>query len=102
MPSAANFQSLTSDPKVQSNLKDTIQNIHDSSEETRTLLERLNHLAGVRKKTAAVVVAPGVGAVVLPGASTLPSVTPAPSLGAPYYLPRVDLVRQHARPPLPH
>ena len=85
---------MTTDPKVQSNLKETVQNIHDSSEETKTLLERLNHLAGVRKKTATVVVAPGVGAVIVPGQPTVPNVktTADPAHGAPYYLPRADFV----------
>ena len=91
---ATSFQSLTTDPKVQNNLKETVQNIHDSSEETKTLLERLNHLAGVRKKAATVVVAPGVGAVILPGQPAMPPIktTADPARGAPYYLPRTDFV----------
>ena len=93
---AGNFQSLTSDTKVQSNLRETIANIRDSSEETKFLLERLNKLVGGRKKTAAVVVAPSVGAVIVPGMgpkeTLLVQPTPAPALGAPYYLPRVDAV----------
>ena len=95
---AGNFQSLSSvatDPKVQSNLKDTVQNIRDSSEQAEFLIERLNKIAGGRRRTATVIAAPGVGAVVLPGttkngtpAAITP--TPAPSRGAPYYLPRVQ------------
>ena len=94
---AANFQSLSTiatDPKVQSNLKDTVQNIRDSSEQAEFLIERLNRLAGGRRKApAAVIVAPGVGAAVLPGVGKNGSAVtpaPAPSRGAPYYLPRVQ------------
>ena len=96
---AGNFQSLSTiatDPKVQSNLKDTVQNIRDSSEQAEFLIERLNHLAGGRHKApGAVVVVPGVGAAVLPGvgksgAAVAATPTPAPSRGAPYYLPRVQ------------
>ena len=95
---AGNFQSLSTiatDPKVQSNLKETVQNIRDSSEQAEFLIERLNKIAGGRRKTATVLVAPGIGAVVLPstGKSGAPSAitpTPAPSHGAPYYLPRVQ------------
>ena len=96
---AGNFQSLSTiatDPKVQSNLKDTVQNIRDSSQQAEFLLERLNKIAGGRHKApGAVVVVPGVGAAVLPGAvkpGTTASATamPVPSRGAPYYLPRVQ------------
>ena len=93
---AGNFQSLSTiatDPKVQSNLKDTVQNIRDSSEQAKFLIERLNKIAGGRSKSATVVVAPGVGAVVLPGtgkSGTPAAVTPAPTHGAPQYLPRVQ------------
>lgn len=88
---AGNFQSLSSDPKVQSNLRETVQNIRDSSEETKFLLARLNKLAGGRKSTAAVVAVPGGPTVVVPNVPTLKT-TPAPLLGAPYYLPRADFV----------
>ncbi len=95
---AGNFQSLSAvatDPKVQSNLKETVQNIRDSSEQAEFLIERLNKIAGGRRKTATVVAAPGIGAVVLPGTSkngtpNTVTPTPAPSRGAPYYLPRVQ------------
>ncbi|MGI4790892.1 MAG: MlaD family protein [Janthinobacterium lividum] len=94
---AGNFQSLSAiatDPKVQSNLKDTIQNIRDSSEQAEFLLERFNKLAGGKHKTATIVAAPGIGAVVLPGTvkgeTPVVTPTPAPSRGAPYYLPRVQ------------
>ena len=95
---AGNFQSLSAvatDPKVQSNLKDTVQNIRDSSEQAEFLIERLNKIAGGRRKTATVIAAPGGGTVVLPGAGKngTPAAitpTPAPSRGAPYYLPRVQ------------
>ena len=93
---AGNFQSLSTiatDPKVQSNLKDTVQNIRDTSEQAEFLIERLNKIAGGKRRTATVIAAPGVGAVVLPGTSkngTLAAVTPAPSRGAPYFLPRVQ------------
>ncbi len=89
---AGNFRSLSTvatDPKVQSNLKDTVQNIRDSSEQAEFLIERLNKIAGGKRKGAAVVAAPGVGAVILPGAPTA-TPTPSPSRGAPYYLPRVQ------------
>ena len=88
---AGNFEKLSTlatDPKVQSNLKDTVQNIRDSTEQAAFLLERLNKIAGGKRKTATVIAAPGVGAVILPG--TTPSVTPTPSRGGPYYLPRVQ------------
>lgn len=93
---AGNFQSLSAvaaDPKTQSNLKDTVQNIRDSSEQAEFLIERLNKIAGGRRKTGTIIAAPGVGAVVLPGIgkSAAPaSVTPQPSRGAPEYLPRVQ------------
>ncbi len=95
---AGNFQSLSAvatDPKVQSNLKDTVQNIRDSSEQAEFLIERLNKIAGGRRKTVTVIAAPGIGTVVLPGAgkNNTPAAitpTPAPSRGAPYYLPRVQ------------
>ncbi len=95
---AGNFQSLSAvatDPKVQSNLKDTVQNIRDSSEQAEFLIERLNKIAGGRRKTATVLAAPGLGAVVLPstgkmGTPAAVTPTPAPSRGAPYYLPRVQ------------
>ncbi len=95
---AGNFQSLSAvatDPKVQSNLKDTVQNIRDSSEQAEFLIERLNKIAGGRRKAATVIAAPGVGVIVLPGTgkSGTPGAitpTPSPSRGAPYYLPRVQ------------
>lgn len=93
---AGNFQSLSAvaaDPKTQSNLKDTVQNIRDSSEQAEFLIERLNKIAGGRRKTATVIAAPGVGAVLLPGVGkpgTPAGVTPEPSRGAPQYLPRVQ------------
>ena len=95
---AGNFQQLSTvatDPKVQSNLRDTVQNIRDSSEQASFLIERLNRLAGGRRKSpVAVVAAPGVGAVLLPGAGGLGGAgvtpTPAPGRGAPYFLPRVQ------------
>jgi len=86
---AGNFQSLSSDPKVQSNLRETVQNIRDSSEQTKFLLERLNKLAGRRKQAAAVVTVPGGPTVIVPNAPVVKT-TGAPSLGAPYYLPRAD------------
>ena len=90
---AGSFQSLTGDPKVQANLRETVANIAASSEQASFLLERLNKLAGSRRKaTAAIVVAPGAGAVILPGGVPTVNPTPAPGLGAPYYLPRVDAV----------
>ena len=89
---AGSFQSLTSDPKVQGNLRETLENIKESSGQATLLLERLNKIAGVKSKKTAVVVAPGVGAVVLPGTAGLPAPTPAPALGAPFYLPRADFV----------
>ena len=91
---AGNFEKLSNiatDPKVQSNLKDTVQNIRDSTEQATFLLERLNKIAGGKRKTATVIAAPGVGAVILPGTTT-PAVTPVPSQGAPYFLPRVQSV----------
>ena len=94
---AGNFQSLSTiatDPKVQSNLRETVQNIRDSSEQAEFLIERLNKIAGGRRKTATVIAAPGVGAVVLPGTgkngTQTVTPTPSPSHGAPYYLPRVQ------------
>lgn len=88
---AGSFQSLSGDPKVQSNLRETLQNIRDSSGQATLLLERLNRLAGVRSKTTAVVV-PGGPTVIVPGGTPTVKTTPAPALGAPYYLPRVDAV----------
>lgn len=87
---AGNFEKLSTiatDPKVQSNLRDTVQNIRDSTEQATFLLERLNKIAGGRRKTATVVVAPGVGAVVLPGTATPAPARPAGGL---YFLPRVQ------------
>ena len=91
---AGNFEKLSTvatDPKVQSNLKDTVQNIRDSTEQATLLLERLNKIVGGKRKSATILAAPGVGAVILPG--TTPSITPPPSRGAGgdlYYLPRVQ------------
>ncbi len=90
---AGNFQSLTGDPKVQSNLRETIENIKDSSEQASYLIARLNKLAGGRQKpTAAAVLIPGVGGVVVTGGGGTGGIkpTPAPSKGAPLYLPRVQ------------
>jgi len=95
---AGNFQSLSGDPTVQRNLRETLQNIRDSSEQTTFLLERLNKLAGGRRKTAAVVI-PGGPSVIIPGAGGggsgtggIKPIKPAPLHGAPLFLPRVDLV----------
>ena len=88
---AGNFQSLSGDPKVQSNLRETVENIKNSSEQASYLIERLNKLAGGRQKpTAAAVIVPGVGGVIVPGGTGSPKPTPAPSKGAPLYLPRVQ------------
>ncbi len=90
---AGNFQQLSAvatDPKVQSNLKDTVQNIRDSTEQATFLLERLNKIAGGKRKGATVVAAPGVGAVILPGTPDGAAPAPAPPRGAPSYLPRVQ------------
>ena len=86
---AGNFQSLTGDPKVQSNLRETVANIAASSAQATLLIERLNKLAGVRSKTTAVLV-PGGPTVLVPGGVPTVKTTPAPGQGAPYYLPRVD------------
>ena len=88
---AGNFQSLTGDPKVQSNLRETVENIKESSAQANLLIERLSRLAGVRPKKAAVIV-PGGPTVIVPGGLPTVTPTPAPGLGAPYYLPRVDAV----------
>ncbi len=86
---AGNFQSLTGDAKVQSNLRETVQNIKDSSEQASYLIARLNKLAG-GKQTPAAVLIPGVGGVIVPGGTGSIKPTPAPSKGAPLYLPRVQ------------
>jgi ABC-type transporter Mla subunit MlaD len=86
---AGSVQSLSADPKVQSNLRDTVQNIRDSSEQAKFLIERLNRLAGGRRSPAVVSV-PGGPTVIVPGGT--PKVTPAPARGAPLYLPRVQAV----------
>ena len=90
---AGNFEKLSNvatDPKVQSNLKDTVQNIRDSTEQATFLLERLNRIAGGKRKSATVIAAPGVGAIILPGTAP-PAAIPAPSRdGGPQYLPRVQ------------
>lgn len=89
---AGNFQSLSGDPKVQSNLRETVENIKNSSEQASYLIARLNKLAGGRQKPAAgAVIVPGVGSIIVPGggAGTIKT-TPAPSKGAPLYLPRVQ------------
>ena len=88
---AGNFQSLTGDPKVQSNLRETVANIAASSAQATLLLERLNKLAGVRPKTTAVLV-PGGPIVLVPDGVPTVKTTPAPGQSAPYYLPRVDAV----------
>ena len=88
---AGNVQSLTGDPKVQSNLRETVANIAASSAQATLLIERLNKLAGVRSKTTAVLV-PGGPTVTVPGGVPNIKATPAPGQGAPYYLPRVDAV----------
>lgn len=88
---AGNFQSLSGDPKVQSNLRETVANIAASSGQATLLLERLNKLAGVRPKTAAVIV-PSGPTVIVPGGVPTVHPTPAPALGTPYYLPRVEAV----------
>ncbi len=88
---AGNFQSLTGDPKVQSNLRETIENIKNSSEQASYLIARLNKLAGGRQKPASAVLVPGLGGVVVTGSGTATiKPTPAPSKGAPLYLPRVQ------------
>jgi len=89
---AGSIQNLTTDPKVQSNLRETVANIRDASEQANFLVERLNKLAGGRKKPAAVVLGPGGATVILPNVPNAPNVTPSPSQGAPYFLPRADLL----------
>ena len=89
---AGSFQSLTTDPKVQGNLRETIANIRDSSEQAKFLIERLNKLAGGRKKTAAIVIGPGGATVIVPEIPEMPGVKASPSQGAPFYAPRVDLL----------
>ena len=86
---AGNFQSLSGDPKVQANLRETVENIKNSSEQASYLIERLNKLAGGRQKPVAVLI-PGVGGVIVPGGAGAIKPTPAPSKGAPLYLPRVQ------------
>ena len=97
---AGSFQSLSTDPKVQSNLRETIANIRDSSEQAKFLIERLNKLAGGRTKPAAVVLGPGGVAVILPGLPQGTGAVAAPE-GVPFYAPRVDLLlntrRNHFR-----
>ena len=88
---ASNFQSLTGDPKVQSNLRETVENIKESSGQAALLIERLNRIAGGRRKTAAVIV-PGGPTVIVPGGVPNVKTTPDADLGAPFYLPRVDAV----------
>ncbi len=86
---AGNLQSLTGDPKVQGNLRETVANLAATTGQATLLIERLNKLAGVRPKTTAVVV-PGGPTVIVPGGTPSVQPTPAPALGAPYYLPRVE------------
>jgi hypothetical protein len=88
---AGNLQSLTGDPKVQGNLRETVANLAATTGQATLLIERLNRLAGVRPKTTAVVV-PGGPTVIVPGGTPTVHPTPAPALGAPYYLPRVEAV----------
>ena len=69
---AANIQSLTGDAGVQSNLKATVANLRETTEASTALLDRLNRIAGGRRRPAAVILAPGVPAIVMP-----PSQNPA-------------------------
>jgi hypothetical protein len=87
----ANVQTLSGDPKIQSNLRDTVQNIRDSSEQASLLLARLNQLAGTKPRTATVVPLPGGPAVIIPGGGS-GSGKPRPGV-SPLFLPRVDLVQ---------
>lgn len=88
---AGNFQSLSGDPKVQSNLRETVENIKNSSEQASYLIARLNKLAGGKQKPGvAAVIIPGVGGVIVPGGTGTLKPTPAPSKGAPLYVPRVQ------------
>ncbi len=85
---ATNIQTLTGDATIQANLKGTVQNIHDASEQTEALLERLNKIAGTKKKTAAVVVGPG-GAVIVPAGGG----THSNKIFVPLIAPRVDFLQ---------
>ncbi len=85
---ATNIQTLTGDATIQANLKGTVQNIHDASAQTEALLERLNKIAGTKKKTAAVVVGPG-GAVVVPAGGGAHS----NKIFVPLIAPRVDFLQ---------
>lgn len=92
---ADNFQKLSGDQGLQTDLRATLHNIRASSEQTNYLLERLNQLAGTKPHTA-VVVAPGGPVIVTPG-PTPPGGTPPTrtdrGLIAPSLLPRIDLVQ---------
>ncbi len=85
---ATNIQTLTGDATIQANLKGTVQNIHDASAQTEALLERLNKIAGTKKKTPTVVVGPG-GAVVIPAGNTQHS----NKIFVPLIAPRVDFLQ---------
>lgn len=86
---ATNIQTLTGDATIQANLKGTVQNIHDASAQTEALLERLNKIAGTKKKTTPVVVVGPGGAVVVPvGGSAHPN-----KIFVPLIAPRVDFLQ---------
>lgn len=86
---AANIQTLTGDATIQANLKGTVQNIHDASAQTEALLERLNKIAGTKKKTTpTVIVGPG-GAVVVPAGGRAHS----NKIFVPLIAPRVDFLQ---------
>jgi phospholipid/cholesterol/gamma-HCH transport system substrate-binding protein len=61
---AGNMEKLTGDKGVQEDVRATLHNVRQTSEETAALTERLNHIIGGRKKTVAVVAGPGGAAAV--------------------------------------
>lgn len=92
---AGNVQKMTGDTQVQSDLRSTVHNIKETTDQTTVLVARLNKILGVKPKPAAVVVAPGgtAAVVVAPGAAaTVPQVD-VPQTAGPEYLPRVDLLQ---------
>ena len=93
---SGNFQKLSADQGLQTDLRETLHNVRASSEQTSYLLERLNQLAGT-KAHSTVVVTPGGGPVIVAPDTAPPGGTPPTrtdgDLIAPSLLPRVDLVQ---------
>jgi len=84
---AGNLEKLSADPAMQGDLKATVHNLRQTTEQTSYMIERVNHLIGVKNHA--------IGGTDPATSTSTPSTTPSttPPAGQAPLIPTVDLIQ---------